>query len=78
MLLKHIGLIMAIFHEVKCGKSINYSRKHIKQKIKETKVLKGIHTKELPNSAKVYLILLKMHLYLMALIGAKVISKRRG
>ena len=69
---------MSIFHEVKCGKYINYSRKHINQKIKETKALKGIRTNELPNSAKMYLILLKMHLYMIALIGAKVISKRRG
>ncbi|MBD9201991.1 MAG: glycosyltransferase family 2 protein [Eubacterium ventriosum] len=75
---KAYWLIMAIFHEVKCGKSINYSRKHINQKIKETKALKGIRTNELPNSAKMYLILLKMHLYMIALIGAKVISKRRG
>lgn len=70
-------LFMAIFHEVKCKRPIFVSRKHIKTQIKQTKSLSNIKLKSLPKSAQCYLILLKLHLYLLALIGAKIINKGR-
>ena len=52
--------------------------KHIRLKIKETEVLKGIKCDGLPKSAKMYLILLNMHLYIPALLAAKLITVIRG
>lgn len=75
---KAYWLIMAVFHEVKSGRKINVARKHIKKKIKDTGALKNIELTDLPKSAKLYLGLLKLHLYAPALIGAKVISRKRG
>ncbi len=75
---KAYWLIMAVFHEIKSGRKIKIARKHIKNKIKTTKALENIEFKGLPKSAKLYLLLLKMHLYTLALVGAKVISKKRG
>ena len=69
---------MAIFHEIKSGRKIKDARGHIKNKIKSTEALNGIVLTGLPKSAKMYLILLRMHLYSVALIGAKIISKKRG
>lgn len=73
---KAYWLIMAVFHEMKCGKTISRGRKHIKEKIKKTKVTSGIAIKGLPVTAKGFLILLKMHMYSVALLGAKIISKK--
>lgn len=75
---KAYWLIMAVFHEVKSGRRISVARKHIKDKIKSTKPLKGIKFSGLPKSAKVYLLLLNLHMYTIALIGAKVVAKKRG
>ena len=75
---KAYWLIMAIFHEIKSGRKIKDARGHIKNKIKSTEALNGIVLTGLPKSAKMYLILLRMHLYSVALIGAKIISKKRG
>ncbi len=71
-------LIMAIFHEIKSGRKNSEIYKHIKEEIKETQVVKNIKLSNLPTSAKMYLILLKMHLYFIAIIGARVINKKRG
>jgi len=75
---KAYWLIMAVFHEVKCGRKILESTIHIRKKIKQTRVLDGIKLKGLPKSAKLYLILLKMRMHFLALVGAKVIAKKRG
>ncbi len=74
---KAYWLIMAIFHEVKCKQKLSKSRKHIKENIKKTGVLKGITLKGLPITAKVYLIMLKCHFYYMSLFAAKILAKNR-
>jgi len=74
---KTYWLIMAIFHEVKSNRKLFVSRRHISNKIKNTKALKNISFKNLPKSAKCYLILLRCHLYLLALIGAKIMNSKR-
>lgn len=75
---KAYWLIMAIFHEIKSGRKNLEIYKHIKKEIKETKALKKIKVSNLPNSAKLYLILLKTHLYFTAIVGARIINKKRG
>lgn len=75
---KAYWLIMAVFHEVKSGRKIVVASKHIRKKIKETEVLKGICYQGLPKMAKMYLLLLNIHLYIPALICAKIITIMRG
>lgn len=75
---KAYWLIMAVFHEIKSKRKITVASKHIRLKIKETEVLKGIKCDGLPKSAKMYLILLNMHLYIPALLAAKLITVIRG
>lgn len=74
---KTYWLIMAVFHEIKSGRSIIVASKHIKQKIKKTQVLKGIFFDGLPKSAIIYLLVLKFHLYKLALLMAKIVIKKR-
>lgn len=76
--LKAGWLIMAVFHEVRCGRKITVASKHIQKKIKETEFLKHISYKGLPKMAKIYLILLNMHLYILALVSAKLVTTMRG
>ena len=75
---KAYWLIMAVFHEVKSDRKIIAASKHIRKKIKETKVLEGISYKGLPKMAKIYLLLLNMHLYIPALVSAKLVTIIRG
>ncbi len=75
---KAYWLIMAVFHEVKCHRKLFEARKHIKVEIKKNKSLEGISFKCLPIFAKGFLLLLKMHLYTLALIGAKIVNKKRS
>lgn len=74
---KAYWLIMAIFHEVKSKRKLIYSRKHISKEIKKNNSVKTINLKTLPTSAKCFIILLKLHLYTLALIGARIINKKR-
>ena len=75
---KAYWLIMAVFHEVKSDRKIIAASNHIRKKIKETKVLEGISYKGLPKMAKIYLLLLNMHLYIPALVSAKLVTIIRG
>lgn len=74
---KAYWLIMAVFHEIKSGRKISIAAKHIKTELKTTEVLKGIRMKGLPITAKGFLMLLHMHFYHLALLGAKIIEGRR-
>lgn len=74
---KAYWLIMAVFHEVKCERKLMQSVKHIRKNIKETKVLDGIDNVGLPKSAKIFIMLLRLHMNFVALIGAKIINKFR-
>ena len=71
---KAYWLIMAVFHEVKCGRNIFVSRNHISEKLYEYNTLKSIDCNQLPIFAKGFITLLKFHMYYLALIGARVIS----
>ncbi len=71
-------LIMAVFHEVKTKQPLLQSVKHIRTEINKTKVLETVNVKGLPFVAKVFLTLLKMHFFLVALLGAKIVTKKRG
>lgn len=74
---KAYWLFMTVFHEIKCKKNFMDSRKHISKEIKETKVTSNIKMKGLPLFAKCYLLLLKFHMYGIALLGAKVIVEHK-
>lgn len=74
---KAYWLIMAIFHEVKCKRNIFVSALHIRKNIKQLNVLEGISNKGLPKSAKAFILLLRLHLYVPALLGARVINSIR-
>ncbi len=75
---KAYWLIMAVFHEVKCNRPLIDSAAHIKQKIRQTKVLDGIHLKGLPLMAKGFLVLLKLRLYMFTLIASGLVNRKRG
>lgn len=74
---KAYWLIMAIFHEVKCKRSIFSSRKHLKNDIKTYHTLSDIDLEILPSKVKLYLLLVKYRFYICALIGAWVINSLR-
>lgn len=75
--LKSYWLIMAVFHEMKSERTVREAKRHIRQKIKETEVVNGITLIGLPKAAFLYILLLKVHLYSIALISARIISKFR-
>lgn len=70
-------LIMAVFHEVKCNRPLLQSRNHIKQEIKKTNILNNVSFKGIPLFGKMYLFMLKLHLYLLVLVLSKMVSKFR-
>lgn len=71
-------LIMAVFHEIKCGRPLFQAAKHINEKITSTYSLKGITPDGLPKSAQIYLVLLKFKMYIPALIAAKIVNNKRS
>lgn len=71
-------LITAIFHEIKCKHSIGNSARHLKNEIRENHSLLDININSLPMIVKLYLYLIKMNLYVLALLGAKVINGLRS
>lgn len=75
---KAYWVIMAVFHEVKCGRGISEARKHISRKIMETEALAGIDDGQLPVFARGFLLLLRLRFYTLALIGAKLVAAVRG
>ena len=75
---KAYWLIMAVFHEVKCGRPLLKSSKHIKESVKKYKILENINFHELPIEAKLYIALLKAHCYVGALLAAREIEFIRG
>lgn len=74
---KAYWLIMAVFHEVKCGKGILESSKHIKEGIIENQTLKYIKMENLPNSAKIFIMMLKCRLYIMTIVASKIVQRNR-
>lgn len=74
---KAYWLIMAVFHEVKCGRTIHNAAVHIRQQIKDNNTMKYITTKGLPKSALIFVVLLKLKMYHIALFGASIMQKIR-
>ncbi len=64
-------LIMAVFHEIKCGRKIGEATRHIKGEINKYHTLDDIRPDGLPRSARIYIRLLHMHLYRPLLIATK-------
>lgn len=67
-------LIMAVFHEAKYCKSLISSAKHLRKEIRKNASMKGIDIGLLPLYAKIFFVLLKCRLYVLALIGAKIVN----
>lgn len=74
---KAYWIIMAIFHEAKCKRKFMVSRKHIKNELKKYRTQYKVRLVGLPLTAKLFMILLKLRLYSLTIIGAKILSKRR-
>lgn len=70
-------LIMAVFHEVKCKRPLLKAASHIRQEIKENNSLDGINCRALPKSARMFITLLKVKAYGIAIIGARFINSVR-
>lgn len=75
---KAYWVMMAVFHEVKCGRPLCLSRKHIADGIEANKSTDDISLKGLPKSAQIFIILLKLKLYMLALCLACFATKIRG
>ena len=70
-------LITAIFHEIKCNNSILDSANYLRSEIRENHSLQDININVLPVIVKLYLYLIKMNLYVLALLSAKLINRLR-
>lgn len=75
---KAYWLIMAVFHEVKTHQSMKWSSRHIREEIRATNALEEISLNGLPLQAQCFLLLLRMHFYRLALIGARLINSLRN
>ncbi|HBV85025.1 MAG TPA: hypothetical protein DEB74_19940 [Lachnospiraceae bacterium] len=74
---KAYWLIMAIFHEIKSNNSILQAASHVKEQMKQHEPLKYIQFAGLPISAKVFLLFLKLRMYIFVLSFIKIIQKYR-
>ena len=75
---KAYWLIMAVFHEVKSKQPLFKSAKHIKAELKKTNTVKSIALKGIPKSAQIFIILLRLHLYMLTIILSTVVNKKRN
>lgn len=75
---KTYWLIMAVFHEIKSGRPIVDAARHIKREIKLNRSLDGITLKGIPKNAQMFVILLRLHLYLPTLILSKLVNAKRN
>lgn len=74
---KAYWLIMAIFHEVKSGIRFHDAVNHIRSGIEDTECVDGIKLNQLPMTARALLLLVKMKLYSLVIIGAKIVNSGR-
>lgn len=70
-------LIMAVFHEVKSKQPLLKAAKHIKTELRRNAVVEEIALKGIPKSAKLFVILLKLRLYMLTLILSAIVNKSR-
>lgn len=74
---KAYWVMMAVFHEVKCGRPLKLARKHIAESIKRNHSTEDISLRGLPKSAQIFIALLKSKQYLLALTLAYLATKLR-
>lgn len=74
---KAYWVMMAVFHEVKCGRPLCSAKKHIASSIKVNRSIDDIDLKGLPISAQIFIILLKMKQYMLSLCLAYFVTKIR-
>lgn len=74
---KAYWVTMAVFHEIKCGKGILEASRHIRLGIRDNKSLENIKLKGLPKSAKIFILMLRCHLYVTTIIASKIVQKNR-
>lgn len=70
-------IIMAVFHEIKCGKKIKDSAKHLKESLTRTGLLDYADACGLPKSARIYIFLLKHKWYRTILLATKLVQYKR-
>lgn len=75
--LKVYWLIMAVFHEVKSERELFSSSRHIKKMINENNTLSEIKLSGLPMFARIFVLLLRLHLYKITLVLSAVINRLR-
>lgn len=75
---KAYWMIMAIFHEVKSGRPIPKSSRHIKIEIEKNESNKNINLDQLPRLAKAYVNLINHKKYTMVILAAKMINTYRN
>lgn len=74
---KAYWLMMAVFHEVKCGRRLTEAAGHIRRQIRLHRPLDSIRIRELPLAAGFYMVLLKMKLYYTTLICTRIVQSGR-
>lgn len=75
---KAYWLIMAVFHEVKSKQPLVKAAKHIKTELRRNATVEGISLKGIPQNAKLFIVLLKLHLYMPTLILSIIVNKIRN
>lgn len=70
---KAYWLIMAIFHEIKCKRKYIDIRKHVKEKVKETRAIENIDINSIPKFAKYYIWLVKHKLYFILIPATRLL-----
>lgn len=74
---KAYWLMMAVFHEIKCGRPLKLARGHIAKSIKKNHSTEDIVLKGLPKSAQIFIALLKNKQYMLTLVLAYLVTKLR-
>lgn len=69
--------MMAVFQEIKCGKHILESARHIKKEIEEMHTVVNINLKSLPRTAKLYIFFLKKKQYFLVILLTWVVQRLR-
>lgn len=75
---KAYWITMAVFHEIKSGHGICEAAKHIRKSLKHTKLMSYVKLKGLPKVAQIFMMMLKLKLYILTLVGVKIIQNKRN
>jgi len=75
---KTAWLIMAVFHEIRFSQTRRLAIRHIREKIGRSRVLKECSFRSLPLASRLYLLLLRMHMYLPVWFVTRVRMRGEG